>query len=137
MVEIFDDDYIKDLMNKCLATVSDNYNQEHRHYHNLTHIENMFHEVSNLDFELNQNELIVLCLATIFHDAVYDTQQPDRDNVLQSIKFFETTISDLKIVEQLQEINPQIIPLVRNFIGSTIGHNHNAYSIEIVVEGFN
>jgi len=54
------------------------YTEEHRAYHNLTHINNMLEEAAKFDQKITDKEVVLL--AIWFHDIIYDRQTPTRRN---------------------------------------------------------
>ena len=60
------------------------YNEPHRHYHNLRHIEECLTELDKVPLE--SQDRIVVELAIWFHDAIYETSR--QDNEEKSAKLF-------------------------------------------------
>lgn len=57
--------------------LSARYNEPHRHYHNLRHIEECLAELETI--HLNDEDRLVVELAIWFHDAIYETLRQDNE----------------------------------------------------------
>ncbi len=71
-----------EVVEKWWKTISDAYNEEHRHYHNLTHIAAclvMLDEYHMEHQEMLPFELENIKLAIWFHDVIYDTKAYDNE----------------------------------------------------------
>lgn len=98
------------------------YSSEKRFYHNKKHIYNMLAELDKL--KLTENSYLVISLAIIFHDAVYDTTIEDKLNVEASARLFYFWFEENRFLfEKLENITIQeVFETVYNLILSTINH---------------
>lgn len=69
------------------------YSEDHRHYHNLSHIAAMLKHAQNCKCKLES--LPVVQLAIWFHDAIYDARA--KDNEFQSAALTQFSLNQLKI----------------------------------------
>jgi len=76
--------------------ISCRYTESHRHYHNMTHITNMLNLCQEHRRLLRDYRLV--CLATIFHDIVYDPNA--QDNEEKSAALFQRFAKDVKLQEE-------------------------------------
>lgn len=100
------------------------YTSEKRFYHNKNHIDNMLAELDKLN--LSENDYLVISLAIIFHDAVYDTTIEDKLNVEASARLFYFWFwleENRFLFEKVKNITIQeVFETVYNLILSTINH---------------
>jgi predicted metal-dependent HD superfamily phosphohydrolase len=54
------------------------YSEKGRHYHTLTHLENLFHEVSNVKSAISDWDSVLFSL--FYHDIVYNTLKQDNES---------------------------------------------------------
>jgi predicted metal-dependent HD superfamily phosphohydrolase len=59
------------------AVLMECYTESHRAYHNLSHLTRMMDTLT--PFQQTAQDYAALCLATWFHDAVYDTRRSDNE----------------------------------------------------------
>ncbi|GEO08487.1 HD domain-containing protein [Segetibacter aerophilus] len=87
------------------------YSEQHRHYHNLTHIAFLYSLCDqHLDRILNP---AVTGFAILYHDIVYDTYRPDNEE--QSAALAESHLKQLNV-------NSRIIENIKTFIIATKDH---------------
>ncbi len=87
------------------------YSEQHRHYHNLTHLAHLF---KLCDQNMNRiKNPAVMGFAIIYHDIVYDTYR--QDNEEQSAAIAGEHLKELSI-------NPGMIENVKYFIHATKNH---------------
>ena len=74
------------------------YTEEHRAYHNLTHINNMLEEAAQFDQKITDKEVVLL--AIWFHDIIYDpmskTNEKDSAQLAKKI-LHQTSLSPARI----------------------------------------
>ena len=81
------------------------YNEPHRHYHTLTHINDMITILMNFTDIINDVKSIYL--ATLFHDVIYDPQSSTNEE--DSAALFETLCGDLLPNELFIKVKEYII----------------------------
>jgi predicted metal-dependent HD superfamily phosphohydrolase len=87
------------------------YAEQHRRYHNLSHIAFLFDLCDNyIDRIANPG---VIGFAILYHDIVYDTYRPDNEE--QSAELAEAHLKQLNV-------NPSLIENVKTFIIATKDH---------------
>jgi predicted metal-dependent HD superfamily phosphohydrolase len=87
------------------------YSEQHRHYHNLTHIAFLY---SLCDQHLDRiSNAAVTGFAILYHDIVYDTYRPDNEE--QSAALAESHLKQLNV-------NGRIIENIKTFIIATKDH---------------
>ncbi|EPR73988.1 hypothetical protein ADIWIN_0948 [Winogradskyella psychrotolerans RS-3] len=80
------------LIDSLWTTIESQYTSKNRHYHNLSHIYNMFLQLE--DFKTEIEDLDSLRLAIWYHDIIY--KSTTKDNEEQSALFAEKALKDLK-----------------------------------------
>jgi len=71
--------------------LSDRYTHQSRHYHNLTHLENMFNELDKWKDEIKDIE--ILQFSIFYHDIVYKSTR--KDNELKSAELAKEVLTAL------------------------------------------
>jgi predicted metal-dependent HD superfamily phosphohydrolase len=103
-----DNDDDKRACDEWFETVARRYNEAHRAYHTLTHIDSMLTRMDSLDRESDAIEL-----ATWFHDAVYDPTRSDNEE--RSAEMFDEFARRFSLSEELTT-------RVRRFVLATTKH---------------
>lgn len=85
------------LIESCLQELVKNYNSEKRHYHNLSHLENLFAELENIKHEIAGWNAI--CFSVFYHDAIYDVKK--NDNEEQSALLAEKRLLELNVPDSV------------------------------------
>lgn len=80
------------LIDSLWTTIEYQYTSRNRHYHNLSHIYNMFLQLE--DFKTEIEDLDSLRLAIWYHDIIY--KSTTKDNEEQSALFAEKALKGLK-----------------------------------------
>lgn len=87
------------------------YSEQHRHYHNLSHIAFLF-DLCDRHLDKISNPAVI-GFAILYHDIVYDTYRPDNEE--QSAELAETHLKQLNL-------NPSLIENIKTFIIATKDH---------------
>lgn len=87
------------------------YSEQHRHYHNLTHIAFLFDQCDKHIHRISNPA--VIGFAILYHDIVYDTYRPDNEE--QSAELAEAHLKQLSV-------NSKIIADIKIFITATKNH---------------
>lgn len=121
------DTNILEIKNLAWHFAAPKYTSEKRFYHNKHHIYNMLAELDKL--KLGENGYLVISLAIIFHDAVYDTSIEDKLNVEASAKLFQFWFEQNRFhFKNLKKITEQnVFEIVCNLIFSTINHEPTCF----------
>ena len=89
---ILSSDYADDsIINPLWKTIKLQYTSKNRHYHNLSHIHNMLHQLEDIKMEIE--DLDSLKFAIWFHDIIY--KSTNKDNEEQSAVFAENALKSL------------------------------------------
>jgi predicted metal-dependent HD superfamily phosphohydrolase len=104
-----------------MPSLVDRYNEPHRHYHTMQHIQEMhdlLEETIKASFEIegqpiDQSTYETLRLAIWYHDAVYDTSRDDNEE--RSLDLAKSELTD-------RGVDPYIIEGVMRLIHSTAEH---------------
>ncbi|WP_299764552.1 hypothetical protein [uncultured Dokdonia sp.] len=89
----------------CFEEVEKHYTHVKRHYHTLTHIYSLFHQIMELKCSEAQKGL--LAHAALFHDVIYKATA--KDNELKSAQFAALWLEKLGIDQESQETITQLI----------------------------
>ncbi|PKL17317.1 MAG: hypothetical protein CVV49_11575 [Spirochaetae bacterium HGW-Spirochaetae-5] len=102
----FNENTISDVIIK----LTEKYKENHRFYHNLNHIKNMYDTLSNFKDKIDNNESIFY--AIWFHDVIYDTKSFDNEE--KSSDYAKYVLSDLKINDTIIRKVIQLILITKN-----------------------
>lgn len=104
-------------MDFCWNEISENYSGKKRHYHALSHLENLFEELEALRTLVHNWDAVAF--AVFYHDLVYDAKK--QDNEEQSALLAEKRLTALSVPEA-------IISLCKEIILATKSHSVSANS---------
>lgn len=99
-------------MESLWCDVSKQHSKKNRYYHNLSHLENLYHHLIEVKNEIRDWDMILFAL--FYHDYIYNVLK--HDNEEQSAKKAEQVLTTLKIEKKH-------IALCSKIILSTKGHN--------------
>lgn len=102
----FDEKKVSTVINK----LTDRYNEDHRYYHNLNHIKNMYDSLSKFKDKIDNNESIFY--AAWLHDIIYDTKSSDNEE--KSSEYAEDLLSDLNISDTIINKVIRLILITKN-----------------------
>lgn len=71
------------------------YQEPHRHYHNLQHLQQVFSALQNIYSSNHLNDRHTIILAIFFHDVIYDTRS--NENEAQSAKLASESLTKLNL----------------------------------------
>jgi pantetheine-phosphate adenylyltransferase len=111
----------------------ESYEEPHKLYHNLFHIKEMLHFVSQHKGDMTPDEYRALQAAIIFHDIVYATAKYDenglpvavKDNEEKSVEAFKKAVGTLNDIQTKQYWDDRT-PLVEKLIMATKKHDFHA-----------
>lgn len=94
------------LLESYWVEIEKNYSAKNRHYHNLTHLENMINELLLVKDYIEDFDLLLF--SVFYHDIVYKSTA--KDNEEKSAKIAQERLSKIALSEkQLKQIYNQII----------------------------
>lgn len=100
-------DEILSVLNEWFSKVEQHYNEPHRAYHNLTHIQDVFVSLDLLLVDDDIADTTIATLATFFHDVIYNPQSSTNEQ--DSADLFVNFVSDL--MNAMQRMGNASIPL--------------------------
>lgn len=83
------------------------YNEPHRHYHNLSHIQAMMDNFNTIQDKIINHD--VLKFAIFYHDCIYHCQKQTVSNEIQSTKYFVDNFKNYLPSEVLSKVNTFIL----------------------------
>lgn len=131
--------YLQSLLDKYLIQADINHllerwQEPHRHYHNISHLDDLIQQITtNFEegaFDEQQKELLLL--TALFHDIVYDPTR--RDNEEQSAKFFLELCRNPDD-SRIQEIRTAILDTKDHENYTLLATIFNKYDLSIVEQG--
>lgn len=111
------------------------WNEPHRHYHNINHLQDLMIMITN-DYISNKNDEKTtekLALTSLFHDIIYDVSK--NDNELKSAEFFHSLCLEKNNVDIL-DIKQAILDTGTHTGTSILSENFNKYDMNIVERNF-
>lgn len=101
-------------MDFCLNEISENYSGKKRHYHALSHLENLFEELEAVRTLVHNWDAVVF--AVFYHDLVYDAKK--QDNEEQSALLAEKRLTALSVPEAIISLCKEIILATKSHLVS-------------------
>lgn len=131
---------LQELLNKYSITadvkmVLDMWNESHRHYHNLDHLNDLISQIDE-EYQLgkfNEKFKDKLLLTALFHDVIYEPSR--QDNEERSAQFFEDLCSD-KRSKDVQEVKQAILDTKSHNAQTELSETFNKYDMNIVERDF-
>lgn len=100
--------------------IEKNYTSKGRYYHNLQHLDSIFHELNAVENEINDSE--VLALSVFYHDVIY--QSTAKDNEEKSAKLAIQRLKEIGFnSEKINKISKQIIATKSHQISDDLDTN--------------
>lgn len=106
-----------------INTVLSMWNESHRHYHNLNHLNELLDKINKAKNNISEKLYEKLVLTALFHDVVYDPCNTDNEE--KSSEFF-LSLCENKSNSDILEINQCIL--------DTKSHNYTSKLSEIFCE---
>lgn len=113
----------------------DMWNESHRHYHNLEHLNDLISQI-NEDYaasKFDENFRNKLLLTALFHDIVYEPSR--QDNEERSAQFFEDLCVDKKS-KDISEVKQAILDTKSHLADTQLSETFNKYDMNIVERDF-
>lgn len=113
----------------------DMWNESHRHYHNLEHLNDLVLQI-NEDFaqgKFNESFKDKLLITALFHDIVYEPSR--QDNEERSSQFFEELCEDKKQMF-VTEVKQAILDTKTHNSQNKLSETFNKYDMNIVERDF-
>lgn len=122
---------------KCDAnTLLSMWNESHRHYHNLNHLNDLVNQINENQSILTEKEYDMLLLTSLFHDCIYDPMREDNEE--KSAEFFENCCIDKNNLH-MQQIKQMILETKfhdPNKTSSRLSHIFSSYDMKIVERNY-
>jgi len=133
--EVMNLQYILDKWNiKCdIKTILSMWNESHRHYHTLNHLNDLIEQINENKSKYSEKEYEKLLIVALFHDCVYDPMK--NDNEEKSAQFFESCCQD-KTNSDIQEIKQMILDTKTHESTTSLSDSFNHYDMNIVERDF-
>jgi pantetheine-phosphate adenylyltransferase len=129
---------LQKLLEKCgikcdINTILAMWNESHRHYHNLNHLNDLISQINENKSNFTEKEYEKLMLTAIFHDVVYDpsssTNEENSANFLMNCAVDKTN-SDILDVKQM------ILDTKTHNSTTNLSESFNKYDMNIVERDF-
>ena len=129
---------LQELLNKwnikCdINTVLAMWNESHRAYHTLNHLNDLIDQINENKSKFSQSQYEKLLITSLFHDCVYDPMASDNEE--KSAEFFLECSVD-KTNEDIQEINQMILDTKTHQSNTMLSESFNNYDMNIVERDF-
>jgi predicted metal-dependent HD superfamily phosphohydrolase len=120
---------------KCdINTILAMWNESHRHYHNLNHLNDLIEQINENKSNYSQGEYEKMMLAALFHDCVYDPMSGDNEE--KSAQFFMECVID-KSNPDLLEVKQMILDTKTHQATTNLSEKFNQLDMNIVERDFN
>jgi len=119
---------------KCdINTLLAMWNESHRHYHNLNHLNDLIDQINENKSKYSEKEYEKLILTALFHDSIYNPMS--NDNEEKSAQFFESCAQD-KSNPHIQEVKQMILDTKTHQSTTPLSENFNQLDMSIVESDF-
>lgn len=119
---------------KCdINTLLSMWNESHRHYHNLNHLNDLLNMINENQSKYSQTEYEKLIITALFHDCVYDPMNSDNEE--KSAQFFMECAVD-KTNSDILEINQMILDTKTHKANTPLSEKFNQLDMNIVERNF-
>lgn len=117
----------KSIIESFWKEIETNYTFKNRHYHNLSHLNYMFHQL--VEFKTEIEDLDSLKFAIWYHDIIYKSTK--KDNEEQSAVFYEKALKTIKFDDfKMKKVKNLIISTKKHELLLT-ENNDNAYLLDL------
>jgi len=119
---------------KCdINTILTMWNESHRHYHNLNHLNDLIDQINENKSIFTQKEYEKLIIASLFHDCIYDPMKEDNEE--KSADFFMECVID-KSNKHLLEVKQMILDTKNHNPTTPLSECFNQLDMNIVERDF-
>jgi predicted metal-dependent HD superfamily phosphohydrolase len=130
---------LQELLNKwnikCdVNTLLSMWNESHRHYHNLNHLNDLIEQINENKSKFSEKEYEKLMLAAIFHDCVYDPMSSTNEE--DSAKFLIECAVD-KSNSDILDVQRMILDTKTHKSTTPLSESFNKFDMSIVERDFN
>lgn len=120
---------------KCdINTILTMWNESHRHYHNLNHLNDLIDQINENKSIFTQKEYEKLIIASLFHDCIYDPMRSDNEE--RSADFFINCCQE-KNDPDILEIKQMILDTKTHESTTPLSEKFNKMDMNIVERDFN
>jgi predicted metal-dependent HD superfamily phosphohydrolase len=109
------------------------WNESHRSYHTLNHLNDLIEQINESKSKYSQKEYEKLLITALFHDCVYDPMK--QDNEEKSAEFFEQCCQDKNNTDML-DISKMILDTKTHEATTNLSESFNHYDMNIVERDF-
>lgn len=129
---------LQELLNKWnikfdINTILSMWNESHRSYHTLNHLNDLISQINKEKSKYSQKEYEKLIIASLFHDIVYDPMKDENEE--KSSEFFEQCCLD-KSNQDIKEIKQIIFDTKTHESNTKLSDLFNYYDMNIVERDF-
>lgn len=129
---------LQELLNKwnikCdINTLLAMWNESHRHYHNLNHLNDLITQINENKSKYSQKEYEKLLITSLFHDCVYDPMRSDNEE--KSADFLMECAID-KSNSDVLEIKQMILDTKTHQANTLLSESFNYYDMSVVERDF-
>jgi pantetheine-phosphate adenylyltransferase len=118
---------------KCdIKTLLAMWNESHRHYHNLNHLNDLISQINENKSKYSEKEYEKLILTALFHDSIYDPMS--NDNEEKSAQFFESCLQEKN--SDTDEIKQMILDTKTHTATTPLSEKFNQLDMSIVESDF-
>lgn len=116
LLQVYEIDY--QTIADCWQNIVTHYQQPHRHYHTLHHIEALLEQFDGIKDQLKQPESVLL--AIFYHDVIYQTQdKPAMSNERQSAAYFIAELGGFLPIDLQNRVVELIIATEKHELADT------------------
>ena len=116
LIQVYEIDY--QTIADCWQNIVTHYQQPHRHYHTLHHIQALLEQFDGIKDQLKQPESVLL--AIFYHDVIYQTQsKPAMSNERQSAAYFIAELGGFLPIDLQNRVVELIIATEKHELADT------------------
>ena len=109
------------------------WNESHRHYHNLNHLNDLIEQINESKSKYSEKEYEKLMLTALFHDCVYDPMSSTNEE--DSANFLMECVVD-KSNSDVLEVKQMILDTKTHQSTTNLSEKFNHYDMSIVEKDF-